>query len=240
MPLLIVFLIGMLAFGLFDLTLGRPLPIADVKSGHQDIVYNPTEDAEDAEPPSIPTVAASQVARCDPHDAACRLVTLYRFVLTAVVPEWRQRPWLHAQQHPARTLFMKSGDPVDIAILFSSLLDQQHIRNYLIVLPEDSYVLACDITPTALHHAGGNWVPATSVFDENLITPPADPTIVRPSEWINAYALNVGDAPCPCLLLDPSEPLAQEPGAPLLLAPGALRSALDLRGQRHALVVSGP
>ena len=133
---------------------------------------------------------------------------------------------------------MKSGDPVDIAILFSSLLDQQHIRNYVLVLPEDSYVLACDITPAALHHAGGNRQPTTLV-DPNLLTAAGDPTIIHPRERIDAYALNVGDAPCPCLLLDPSGPITQEPGAPLPLPSGALRSALDLSGQRHALIVSG-
>lgn len=48
------------------------------------------------------------------------------------------------------------------------------------------------------------------------------------TEWIDAYALNVGDAPCPCLLLNPSGPINQQPGDPLPFSPDAVRSAMDL------------
>lgn len=235
MPLVVILLIGILAFGLFDLTLGRPLPVS--------AVLPPIPAALKSEPqtvdmPSMRTAATSQTASCDAHDTACQLLALYHFVVTTVSPQHKQSPWLHVQQHPARTLVMKSGDSLDIAILFSSLLDQQHIRNYVIVLPEDSYVLACDITPAALHHAGGNWPPATPLLDPNLVAATEDSTTLHARERLDAYAVNVGDAPCPCLLLDPSGPISQEPGAPLPLAPGTLRSALDLRGQPHPVVVS--
>lgn len=236
MPLLVILFIGILAFGLFDLTLGRPLPVTDGPHTSLDGENSPTESTE---PPSIPTVAASEVANCDPDDHACQLVTLYRFVLTTVALEAPQRPWLHLQQHPTRTLSRKSGDPLDIAVLLSSLLDQQHIRNYLIVLPEDSYVLACDITASALHQAGGNWQPPSSVLDTTLLDGEGNPTPIPIIDRIDAYAVNIDDAPCPCLLLDPSEPANQSPGAPLPMPAGSLRSALDRRGHRHAVVISG-
>ena len=181
------------------------------------------------------SVATSQVTHCEPHDTACQLLALYHFVVATVMPEAKQNPWLHAPQHPARTLSIKTGDAADIAVLLSSLLDQQRIRNYLIVLPNDSYVLACDITPTALHHAGGNWPAATSAFDPYQITPADDPTALRTTDKIDAYALNVGDAPCPCILLDPSAPSNEQPGRPLPLHADGFRYAIDLNGQRHRL-----
>lgn len=236
MPLVIILFIGILSFGLFELTLGRPLPILAVRPPAHDALNSPPESAE---LPSVKAVATSQVAHCEAQDTACQSVALYRFVLTTVHPEPAQSPWHHAQQDPTRTLFRKTGDAADIAILFSSLLDQQHIRNYVIVLPRDSYVLACDISPTALHHAGGKWQPATPAFDPHQITVANDPTTTHPTERIDAYALNVVDAPCPCILLDPSEPIDQQPGAPLPVPPEVFRAAIDLTGQRHALVHSG-
>jgi hypothetical protein len=183
-------------------------------------------------------VAASQVARCHAHDTACQIVALYRFVLTTVNPEVEQSPWLHPQQHPARTLYKNSGDATDIAILFSSLLDQRHIRNYVIVLPQHSYVLACDISPSALRQAGGDRQSATPLSELQHIAIANDPTTIHATERMDAYALNVGDAPCPCLLLDPSGPISHQPGDPIPLPSSAMRSAVDLMGQRHAVVSS--
>ena len=234
MPLVIILFIGILAFGLFDFTLGQPLPAAAVRYSARDTPNSPTESAN---LPSIRIVAASEAAHCENHDPACQLLALYRFVLTTVNPEASQSPWLHTQQHPARTLFMKRGDTVDIAILFSSLLDQRHIRNYIVMLPGDSYVLVCGISPSALRHAGGNWA-ATSAFDRGQTVATDDPSIAISTERIDAYGVNVGDAPCPCLLLDPSGPIHRQPGDPLPFVPDAFRSALDLSGHRHALISS--
>jgi hypothetical protein len=236
MPLVIVLFIGILAFGLFDLTLGRPLPVSAPLHSTEEPVDRPPESVD---VPSIKTVATSQVTHCEPHDTACQLFALYHFVVATVMPEAKQNPWLHAPQHPARTLSIKTGDAADVAVLLSSLLDQQRIRNYLIILPDDSYVLACDITPSALYHAGGNWPPATSAFDPSQITLADDPTALQAPDRIDAYALNVGDAPCPCVLLDPSAPSNQQPGRPLLLRTDGLHYAIDLNGQRHRLVHSG-
>jgi len=236
MPLVIILFIGILAFGLFDFTLGRPLPAAAVRYSAPDTLNSPTESAN---LPSIRAVTASETAHCENHDTACQLIALYRFVLTTVNPEASQNPWLHTQQHPARTLFKKRGDTMDIAILFSSLLDQRHIRNYIVILPGNSYVLVCGISLSALRHAGGNSA-ATSAFDPRQIVATDNPTRATPTEWIDAYALNVGDVPCPCLLLDPSGPIHRQPGDPLPVIPDAFRSALDLSGHRHALISSSP
>ena len=234
MPLVIILFIGILAFSLFDFTLGRPVPAAAVRYSSHDTLDSPTERRD---LPSISIVAASEAAHCEGPDTACQLVALYRFVLTTVNQEESQSPWLHAQQHPVRTLFRKLGDAVDIAILFSSLLDQRHIRNYVMILPGDSYVLACDISPSALRQAGVNW-PTTPGFDPNLSIAVDNPIRATLTERIDAYALNVGDAPCPCLLLDPSGPIHRQPGDPLPFIPDAFRSAVDLVGQRHALISS--
>jgi hypothetical protein len=236
MPLVIVLFVGILAFGFFDLTLGRPLPVPAVLPS--------TPDASDNTPrsvdlPSIKTAAATQVAHCEPHDTACQLLALYHFVVTTVSPESRHRPWLHVQQHPARTLFMKSGDPLDIALLLSSLLDQRHIRNYLIVLPRQSYVLACDILPSALHQAGGIRPPVSPTGAPNRPALTIDPTMVHPAERIDAYAVHVSDAPCPCLLLDPSAPATEQPGDSLPVPADHFRYAIDVNGQRHGLVYAG-
>ncbi len=236
MPLVIVLFIGILAFGLFDLTLGRPRPASAVLHATPDALNSAPQSVE---LPSIQTAATSQVAHCEAHDTACQLLALYHFVVTTVIPEAKQNPWLHAPQHPARTLFMKTGDAADIAMLLSSLLDQRHIRNYVIVLPRESYVLACDISASALRHAGGNWQPATPTFDPTQLAVANDPTIVHPTERIDAYSLNVSDAPCPCLLLDPSAPTTEQPGDSLPLPADAFRYAIDLNGQRHGLVYSG-
>ena len=236
MPLLIVVFIGVLAFGLFDLTLGRPLPDSAVLHSTPTALNSTSEGVE---LPSIRTAATSQIAHCDAHDMACQLVALYHFVVTTVVPETEQHPWLRAPQHPARTLFRKTGDSADIAMLLSSLLDQRHIRNYVIVLPGKSYVLACDILPSALRQAGGKWQPAIPAFDPNQITVASDPTTLHPRERIDAYALNVSDAPCPCLLLDPSAPNTEQPGESLPLPRETFQHAIDLNGQRHELVYSG-
>jgi hypothetical protein len=236
MPLVIVLFIGILAFGLFDLTLGRPLPVSAPLHSTQEPVNRPTESVDVL---SIKTVATSQVAHCEPHDTACQLLALYHFVVATVMPEAKQHPWLPVPRHPARTLSLKTGDAADIAVLLSSLLDQQRIRNYLIMLPNDSYVLACDISLTALHRASGNWPPATSAFDPYQITPTDDPTAIQAPESIDAYAVNVDDAPCPCVLLDPSAPSNQQPGRPLPLHTDGFRYAIDLNGQRHRLVHSG-
>jgi hypothetical protein len=235
MPLIIVLFIGILAFGVFDFILDRPLPVAARQHSVQQTLNSPLEHAN---LPSIPVVAASETAHCERHDTACQLVALYRFVLTTITPEARRSLWLHTQQHPARTLFMQRGDAVDIAILFSSLLDQRHIRNYVVMLPNASYVLACDISPSALYHAGGRWEVPTPAFDPTHIVAADNSTGTPRTEWIDAYALNVGDAPCPCLLLNPSGPINQQPGDPLQFFPDAVRSVLDLGGQRHALISS--
>ncbi|MDQ6735761.1 MAG: hypothetical protein M3Z35_16875 [Nitrospirota bacterium] len=232
MPLIIVLFIGILAFGLFDFILGLPLPVAARQHSVQQTLNSL---GESANLPSIPVVATSETARCERHDSACQLVALYRFVQTTVTPEASRSPWLHTQQHPARTLFMRRGDAVDIAILFSSLLDQRHIRNYVVMLPKDSYVLACDISPSALYHAGGHWQPPTPALDPSHIVTADDSTGAPRTEWIDAYALNVGDAPCPCLLLNPSGPINQQPGDPLPFLPGAFRSALDVGGSAPRL-----
>jgi hypothetical protein len=121
MPLIIVLFIGILAFGVFDFILDRPLPVVARQHSVQQTLNSPLENVN---LPSIPVVAASETARCERHDTACQLVALYRFVLTTITPEARRSLWLHTQQHPARTLFMQRGDAVDIAILFSSLLDR--------------------------------------------------------------------------------------------------------------------
>jgi hypothetical protein len=238
MPLIIVLFIGILAFGVFDFIFDRPLPVAARQPSVQQALNSPLENAN---LPSIPVVAASITARCERHDTACQLVAIYRFVLTTITSEESRSPWLHTQQHPARTLFTKRGDAVDIAILFSSLLDQRHIRNYVVMLLKDSYVLACDISPSALYQAGGRWHVPISASDSSHILAVDDltgtPHTAR-TEWVDAYALNVGDAPCPCLLLNPSGPINQQPGDPLPFAPDAVRSALDLGGQRHALISS--
>ena len=234
MPLIIILFIGILAFGLFDFMLGQPMPAAAVKYSSHDTLEGSTERTH---LPSLSIVAASEAGRCASHDTACELVALYRFVLTTVTEEEGQSPRLHTQQHPARTLLKKRGNAVDIAVLFSSLLDQRHIRNYVMILPGDSYVLACDISPSALRHAGGNrpasiFYPNQSIADDNL----NKETL---TEQIDAYALNVADAPCPCLLLDPSGPAGQQPGDPLPFIPVAFYSAVDLTGERHALISSG-
>jgi hypothetical protein len=236
MPLVIVLFIGILAFGLFDLTLGRPLPVSAVLHSTPDALNSAPQSVD---LPSIKTAATSQVAHCDPDDTACQLLALYHFVVTTVIPEAKQNPWLHAPQHPARTLFMKTGDAADIAMLLSSLLDQRHIRNYVIVLSSESYVLACDILPSALRQASGKRQPATSAFDPYQITVANDPTALHLTERINPYALNVSDAPCPCLLLDPSVPTTEQPGDSLPLPADTFRYAIDLNGQRHGLVYSG-
>lgn len=234
MPLLVIVLIGILAFGLFDLTLGRPLLVTVVPNAAKEAASTASDSPE---LPSVREVAVLQAASCEVHDAACQLMTLYRFLRDTVQIESR-KPWLHSQQDPSRTLAKKRGNKLDIAILFSSLLDQHHIRNYVIVLPEESYVLACDISPSALNHAGGHWQPATSAFDPDRIAVANDPTAVQPTARIDAYEFQVGDAPCPCLLVDPSAPSNQQPGDPLPLASAAFHSALDLTGQRHPLVSS--
>ena len=236
MPLLIFLLIGVLAFGLFDLTLGRPLPVHTVLPSIPEVLPDPPEGAD---LPSIRAVAASQVAPCEAHDTACQLVALYGFVTATVTPQAGQRPWLHAPQHPARTLSMKTGDAADIAMLFSSLLDQQRIRNYVIVLTHESYVLACDIPPSALRQAGGRWQAASSAFDPRQISVANDPTAIHATEWIDAYSLNVIDAPCPCLLLDPSAPTTRQPGDSLPAPAEPFRSAIDLNGRHHGLIYSG-
>lgn len=235
MPLVIVLFIGILAFGLFELTLGPPQPASAVLHSTPDASKSP---AQSIDLPSIKTAAASQVAHCDAHDTACQLLALYHFVVTTVIPEAKQPPWLHAPQHPARTLFMKTGDAADIAMLLSALLDQRHIRNYVIVLPRESYVLACDIIPSALRQTVGKLQPAPSAFDPYQSTVANDPNALHPTERIDAYALNVSDAPCPCLLLDPSTP-TEQPGDSLPLPADAFRYAIDLNGQRHQLVYSG-
>jgi hypothetical protein len=235
MPLVIILFIGILAFGLFDFMLDRPLPATALQHSAQDNVDSP---AERANLPSIPVVAASETARCEDHDTGCQLVALYRFVLTTVNPEVSRSPWLHAQQHPARTLFMKRGDAADIAILLSSLLDQRHIRNYMVMFPGDSYILACGIPSSALRQAGGHWQPPTPALDASQLIA-ADRLIGAPrTEWIDAYALNISDAPCPCLLLDPSGPIDQQPGDPLPFLSGTFPSAIDLTGRRHTLISS--
>ena len=236
MPLIIVLFIGILAFGLFDLTLGRPLP--------DSAVLHSTPDAVDSTPrsvdlPSIQTEAASQVAHCEAHDTACQLLALYHFVVTTVIPEPKQKPWLHAPQHPARTLVLKTGDAADIAMLLSSLLDQRHIRNYLVVQPEDSYVLACDVLPSALRQAGAQRLPGISVLDPLPITVTNDPTVLRSIARIDAFAVHVSDAPCPCLLLDPSAPATDQPGDSLPVPADPFRYAIDVNGQRHGLVYPG-
>jgi hypothetical protein len=236
MPLVIILFIGILAFSLFDLTLGRPLPVlAVLHSAPVSLNSAP----QSLELPSIKMVAASQVAHCEADDAACQLLALYHFVVTTIIPEAIHNPWLHAPQHPARTLLMKTGDAVDIAMLLSSFLDQRHIRNYLIVMPRESYVLACDILPSALRQAGGKRPPATLAFDPYHITVANDPTAPHATERMDAYALHVVDAPCPCLLLDPSAPATEQPGDPLPLPAAGFRYAIDLNGQRHELVYSG-
>lgn len=237
MPLIIILFIGILAFGLFDFMLGRPLPVAALQHSAQNTLTSPVEYAT---LPSIPIVAASETARCESRDTGCELVALYRFVLTTVTPDVSRSPWLHAQQHPARTLVIKRGDAADTAILLSSLLDQRHIRNYIVMLPGDSYVLVCGISPPALRQAGGNWQPPMPGLDSNHIVETDDPTRAPHIEWIDAYGLNVGDAPCPCLLLDPSGPIDQQPGDPLPFLPDAFPSAIDLAGRRHALIPSNP
>lgn len=232
MPLIIIIFIGILAFGLFDFMLGRPLPVAALQHSAQDTTNSSVEHAT---LPSIPVVAASETAHCEGHDSGCQLVALYRFVLTTVHQEVSRSPWLHAQQHPARTLFMKRGDAADIAILLSSLLDQRHIRNYMVMLSRDSYVLACGISPSALRQAGGHWdFPA--LYPSHIAAD--DLTGVPRTERIDAYALNIGDAPCPCLLLDPSGPIDQQPGDPLPYLPDNFPSAIDLAGRRHPLISS--
>jgi hypothetical protein len=235
MPLIIVLFIGILAFGVFDFILDRPLPVAARQPSVQQTLNSPLENEN---LPSIPVVAASVTAHCERHDTACQLVALYRFVLTTITPEESRSPLLHTQQHPARTLFMQRGDAVDIAILFSSLLDQRRIRNYVVMLPKDSYVLACDISPSKLYQAGGRWHVPIPASDSSHIVAADDLTRTPRTEWVDAYALNVGDAPCPCLLLNPSGPINQQPGDPLPFSPDAVRSAMDLGGQRHALISS--
>jgi len=232
MPLIIILFIGILAFGLFDFMLGQPMPAAAVRYSSRDTLESSTERTH---LPSLSIVAASEVGRCGSHDTACQLVALYRFVLTTVNQEESQSPRLYIQQHPTRTLFKKRGNAVDIAVLFSSLLDQRHIRNYVMILPGDSYVLACDISPSALRHAGGNW-PAAPAFDPNQSIAADNTNRGTLTEHIDAYALNVGDAPCPCLLLDPSGPSGQQPGDPLRVIPASFYSAVDLTGERHALI----
>jgi hypothetical protein len=133
---------------------------------------------------------------------------------------------------------MQRGDAVDIAILFSSLLDQRHIRNYVVMLPRGSYVLTCDISPSALYQAGGRWQGPTSTSVLSRIVAADDSPGMPHTEWIDAYALNIGDAPCPCLLLNPSGPINQQPGDPLPFFPDAVHSTMDLEGQRHALISS--
>jgi hypothetical protein len=236
MPLVIVLFIGILAFGLFDLTLGRPLPVSAVSHSTPDALDNTPQSVD---VPSIKTAASLQVAHCAPNDAACELLALYHFVVTTVIPEAKQKPWLHAPQHPVRTLFTKTGDGADMAMFLSSLLDQRHIRNYVIVLPKESYVLACGILPSALRHASGPRQPTTSAFDPSHVTVANDSTALHPTERIDAYAWNVSDAPCPCLLLDPTAPTTEQPGVSLSLPAAALRYALDLNGHRHELVYSG-
>jgi hypothetical protein len=122
--------------------------------------------------------------------------------------------------------------------LFSSLLDQRRIRNYVVLLPKNSYVLACDISPSALYYAGGRWHVPIPASDSSHIVAADDLTRTPRTEWIDAYALNVGDAPCPCLLLNPSGPINQQPGDPLPFSPDAVRSAMDLEDQRHTLISS--
>lgn len=235
MPLIIALLIGILAFGLFDLVLGRPLPVVAVlpipDAGHRP--------PQTADLPSIKSAATSQVEHCQPRDTACELLALYHFVVTTVTPEATLRPWLHAPQHPARTLSTKTGDAADIAMLLSSLLDQRRIRNYVIVLPGESYVLACDILPSALRQAGGKRLPATSAFDPYHVTVLNDPTALHPTERIDAYGLHISDAPCPCLLLDPTAPTTEQPGDTLPVPAIGFRYAIDLNGQRHGLVYPG-
>jgi hypothetical protein len=231
MPLIIVLLIGILAFGLFDLVLGRPLPISAVLPTPEAVNSAP----QTADLPSIKSTATSQVEHCQPRDTACELLALYHFVVTTVIPEATLRPWLHAPQHPARTLSTKIGDAADIALLLSSLLDQRYIRNYVIVLPGESYVLACDILPSTLRQAGGR-PPATSAFDPYHVTVPNAPTALHPTDRIDAYGLHISDAPCPCLLLDPSAPTTEQPGNPLRVPAAGFRYAIDLNAQRHELV----
>jgi len=235
MPLIIVLLIGILAFGLFDMVLGRPLPVSAVLPT-PDVVNNAPETAD---LPSIKRTATLQVEHCQLRDTACELLALYHFVVTTVVPEATLRPWLHAPQHPARTLSTKTGDATDIAMLLSSLLDQRYIRNYVIVLPGESYVLACDILPSALRQAGSQRLPATSAFDPYHVNVPNDPTALHPTDRIDAYGLHISDAPCPCLLLDPSAPSTDQPGDPLPVPIAGFRYAMDLNGQRHGLVYPG-
>jgi hypothetical protein len=210
MPLIIVLFIGILAFGVFDLMFDRSLPVAARQHSAQQNLNSPIENAN---LPSIPVAAASETAHCERHDTACQLVALYRFVLTTISPEVSRSPWLHTQQHPARTLFMQRGDVVDIAILFPFLISGTFATMWL-----RSQGQLCPglrhFTIRRLYQAGGRW------------------------QWIDAYALNIGDAPCPCLLLNPSVPINQQPGNPLPFFSDAVRSTMDLGGQRHALISS--
>lgn len=229
MPLLIITLVGLLAFGLFDLTLGRPLPVGSQAAIRQEIDVDPQPG--EPEPTPLRAVAAIQIERCEVTDKACQLTTLYRFIVETIHVQPTQALAMHARQSPLQTLLKKNGDAADIALLFASLLDQRHIRNYLIVLPQDSYVLACDISPTALRHAGGNWRPVIPPSESSSSNVVSDQT-----EQTDAFELNLADAACPCLLLDPSSSQDRQLGDPLPVSIKTFRWAVDRLGQRHALL----
>lgn len=229
MPLLILTLIGILAFGLFDLTLGRPLPHA-VQSSSKQVDLDPRTPEREAFP-SLQAMSSFQSKMCEELDKACTLVALYRFVHETITTEPVQPRRLHHGQTPAQTLLNKHGDKADVALLFSSLLDQRHIRNYLVILPQESFVLACDISQAALQHAGGNSHPISSL-------PGLDSAIETStrSDDIDAFALNVADEPCPCILVNPSGPRDLQAGDPLPVSPTSFHSAIDRVGRRHTLI----
>jgi hypothetical protein len=230
MPLLIITLVGLLAFGLFDLTLGRPLSVG-AQSAIRHKLDLPLQPVEPEPMLSLQKIAALQIERCEATDKACQLSALYQFILEAVNVEPPQALAIHPRQSPLQTLLKKTGDAADIALLFASLLDQRHIRNYLIVLPQDSYVLACDISPTALRHAGGNWrpiIPSPESSSSNIVNDQAQQT--------DAFQLNLADAACPCLLLDPSGSQNRQLGDPIPVPIKTFRWAVDRLGQRHALL----
>jgi len=143
MPLIIVLFIGILAFGVFDLMFDRSLPVAALQHSVQQNLNSPIENAN---LPSIPVAAASETAHCERHDTACQLVALYRFALTTISPEVSRSPWLHTATSRAHFFYAERRCGRHCHFV-SSLLDQRHIRNYVVTLPR-----AAMSWPATFHH----------------------------------------------------------------------------------------
>ena len=132
MPLLIITLVGLLAFGLFDLTLGRPLPVGSQAAIRQEIDVDPQPG--EPEPTPLRAVAAIQIERCEVTDKACQLTTLYRFIVETIHGRCQLEDSIGTGNGPNRDI---ENEEIDRQLLYSAMrpeptnedsLGQRHIN----------------------------------------------------------------------------------------------------------------